>query len=194
MRRARFLEPSAVSRCYPLARPWAVHCGEARRGLSAQVPSIQEDPAKWAPILKKICWYSVLAPHGSDQVSCFAAQQGFYPSTLVRCQLVVKSISCALQHFKLCRDLTHVPLCCQVTLLQATAGDKKLAELPAYKELLSTFTTQEARPHAHAPLICCTMRNERIAQDCQQLAVAGIWLPRILRGLLYLHHARYPHS
>ena len=33
----------------------------------------------------------------------------------------------------------------QVTLLQGTAADKKLAELPAYKELLSTFTTQEVQ-------------------------------------------------
>ena len=53
-------------------------------------------------------------------------------------------------------DLEHVPLCCcQVTLLQATAGDKKLAELPAYKELLSTFTTQEARMHSHVLLSDC---------------------------------------
>ena len=32
-----------------------------------------------------------------------------------------------------------------MTLLQGTAADKKLAELPAYKELLSTFTTQEVQ-------------------------------------------------
>ena len=37
-------------------------------GPCAQTPSVSEDAAKWAPVLKKICWYCVLAPHGSDQV------------------------------------------------------------------------------------------------------------------------------
>ena len=38
----------------------------------------------------------------------------------------------------------------QVTLLQTTAADKKLDQLPAYKELLQTFITKEVRP-----LSCC---------------------------------------
>ncbi|CAL8471167.1 g10709 [Coccomyxa elongata] len=64
-----------------------------------EVPSIAEDPAKWGPVLKRICWYVVLAPASSDQV----------------------------------------------TLLETTAADKKLLELPAYKELLQTFITKEVR-------------------------------------------------
>lgn len=35
----------------------------------------------------------------------------------------------------------------QVTLLNTTAADKKLEALPAYKELLQTFITQEASHH-----------------------------------------------
>uniref|UniRef100_A0A7N0TRH7 PCI domain-containing protein n=1 Tax=Kalanchoe fedtschenkoi TaxID=63787 RepID=A0A7N0TRH7_KALFE len=33
------------------------------------IPSIKEDPSKWIPILRKICWYLVLAPHGPMQSS-----------------------------------------------------------------------------------------------------------------------------
>jgi len=29
--------------------------------------AILEDAARWAPVLKKICWYAVLAPHGVEQ-------------------------------------------------------------------------------------------------------------------------------
>ena len=36
-------------------------------------------------------------------------------------------------------------LVCQVTLLESTAADKKLVELPQYKELLTTFTKQEVQ-------------------------------------------------
>ncbi|CAL5228222.1 g11312 [Coccomyxa viridis] len=62
-----------------------------------EIPSIQEDSSKWAPVLKKICWYVVLASADSDQV----------------------------------------------TLLNTTAADKKLVELPDYKELLQTFIVKE---------------------------------------------------
>ena len=64
---------------------------------AAQIPSIQEDADKWAPVLKRICWYVVLAPADSDQV----------------------------------------------TLLNTTAADKKLGELPEYKELLQTLIVKE---------------------------------------------------
>jgi 26S proteasome regulatory subunit N5 len=64
-----------------------------------QVPSVAEDPEKWTPVLKRICWYAVLAPSSSDQV----------------------------------------------TLLTTTAADKKLLELPAFKELLQTFITKEVQ-------------------------------------------------
>ena len=33
----------------------------------------------------------------------------------------------------------------QITLLETTAADKKLEQLPLYKELLQTFITKEAR-------------------------------------------------
>ena len=72
-----------------------------------QIPSIQEDSAKWAPVLKKICWYVVLASADSDQV----------------------------------------------TLLNTTAADKKLVELPDYKELLQTFIVKEV-PSSPMPLAC----------------------------------------
>ena len=65
--------------------------------LLLQIPSIQEDADKWAPVLKRICWYVVLAPADSDQV----------------------------------------------TLLNTTAADKKLEELPEYKELLQTLIVKE---------------------------------------------------
>ena len=39
----------------------------------------------------------------------------------------------------------------QVTLLNTTAADKKLEALPAYKELLQTFITQEASPPFYPP-------------------------------------------
>ena len=56
-------------------------------------------------MLKRICWYAVLASADSDQV----------------------------------------------TLLNTTAADKKLAELPEYKELLQTFIVKEV-PRPLRPL------------------------------------------
>lgn len=50
-------------------------------------------------VLKRICWYVVLASSSSEQI----------------------------------------------TLLETTAGDKRLRELPLYKELLQTFTTKEVQ-------------------------------------------------
>ena len=50
-------------------------------------------------VLKRICWYVVLASSSSEQI----------------------------------------------TLLETTAGDKRLQELPVYKELLRTFTTKEVQ-------------------------------------------------
>ncbi len=44
----------------------------------------------------------------------------------------------------------------QVTLLQMTAADKKLDQLPAYKELLQTFITKEV-----SPLSCCPCAANR---------------------------------
>lgn len=38
----------------------------------SQVPSVADDSAKWAPVLKRICWYVVLAPASSDQVTLLA--------------------------------------------------------------------------------------------------------------------------
>ncbi|KAG2533816.1 hypothetical protein PVAP13_9NG011300 [Panicum virgatum] len=37
------------------------------------IPAIKEDPAKWIPILRKICWYLVLAPHDPMQSSLLNA-------------------------------------------------------------------------------------------------------------------------
>ncbi|CAM8996631.1 unnamed protein product [Rhodiola kirilowii] len=37
------------------------------------IPSIKEDPAKWIPVLRKICWYLVLAPHDPMQSSLLNA-------------------------------------------------------------------------------------------------------------------------
>ncbi|KAK9111196.1 hypothetical protein Scep_018715 [Stephania cephalantha] len=34
-----------------------------------EIPSVKEDPAQWIPVLRKICWYIVLAPHDSMQSS-----------------------------------------------------------------------------------------------------------------------------
>ncbi|GKB11648.1 26S proteasome non-ATPase regulatory subunit 12 homolog A, partial [Tanacetum coccineum] len=34
-----------------------------------EIPSVKEDPAKWTPVLRKICWYLVLAPHDPMQSS-----------------------------------------------------------------------------------------------------------------------------
>ncbi|RZB96919.1 26S proteasome non-ATPase regulatory subunit 12-like A isoform D [Glycine soja] len=34
-----------------------------------EIPSVKEDPAKWIPILRKICWYLVLAPYDPMQSS-----------------------------------------------------------------------------------------------------------------------------
>ncbi|XP_071697525.1 26S proteasome non-ATPase regulatory subunit 12 homolog A-like [Rutidosis leptorrhynchoides] len=34
-----------------------------------EIPSVKEDPAKWIPVLRKICWYLVLAPHDPMQSS-----------------------------------------------------------------------------------------------------------------------------
>ncbi|KAK9797011.1 hypothetical protein WJX73_004598 [Symbiochloris irregularis] len=62
-----------------------------------ETPSIAEDPQKKAAVLRKICWYSVLAAASSDQA----------------------------------------------TLLNTTAADKLLDDLPAYKELCKSFITQE---------------------------------------------------
>ncbi|KAL8478861.1 hypothetical protein ACS0TY_030662 [Phlomoides rotata] len=33
------------------------------------IPSVKEDPAQWIPVLRKICWYLVLAPHDPMQSS-----------------------------------------------------------------------------------------------------------------------------
>eukprot|EP00245_Coleochaete_scutata_P009167 TRINITY_DN2962_c0_g2_i4.p1 TRINITY_DN2962_c0_g2~~TRINITY_DN2962_c0_g2_i4.p1 ORF type:complete len:508 (-),score=135.13 TRINITY_DN2962_c0_g2_i4:179-1621(-) len=37
------------------------------------IPSVKEEPEKWMPILRKICWYLVLAPHDSMQSSLLHA-------------------------------------------------------------------------------------------------------------------------
>jgi len=37
------------------------------------IPAIKEDPAKWIPVLRKICWYLVLAPHDPMQSSLLNA-------------------------------------------------------------------------------------------------------------------------
>ncbi|KAG8383424.1 hypothetical protein BUALT_Bualt04G0011400 [Buddleja alternifolia] len=34
-----------------------------------EIPSVKEDSAQWIPVLRKICWYLVLAPHGPTQYS-----------------------------------------------------------------------------------------------------------------------------
>ncbi|GLT41296.1 hypothetical protein SLA2020_153710 [Shorea laevis] len=34
-----------------------------------EIPSVKENPAQWIPVLRKICWYLVLAPHDSMQSS-----------------------------------------------------------------------------------------------------------------------------
>lgn len=33
------------------------------------IPSVRDDPAQWIPVLRKICWYLVLAPHDPMQSS-----------------------------------------------------------------------------------------------------------------------------
>ncbi|GLT75185.1 hypothetical protein SLA2020_469270 [Shorea laevis] len=34
-----------------------------------EIPSVKENPAQWTPVLRKICWYLVLAPHDPMQSS-----------------------------------------------------------------------------------------------------------------------------
>lgn len=34
-----------------------------------EIPSVKEDPTKWIPVLRKICWYLVLSPHDPMQSS-----------------------------------------------------------------------------------------------------------------------------
>lgn len=34
-----------------------------------EIPSVRENPAQWTQVLRKICWYLVLAPHGPMQSS-----------------------------------------------------------------------------------------------------------------------------
>nr|GMC66460.1 26S proteasome non-ATPase regulatory subunit 12 homolog A-like [Ipomoea batatas] len=34
-----------------------------------EIPSVKEDPEKWIPVLRKICWYLVLSPHDPMQSS-----------------------------------------------------------------------------------------------------------------------------
>ncbi|KAF6166157.1 hypothetical protein GIB67_023867 [Kingdonia uniflora] len=34
-----------------------------------EIPAVKEDPALWTPVLRKICWYMVLAPHDPMQSS-----------------------------------------------------------------------------------------------------------------------------
>ncbi|KAM0928611.1 hypothetical protein ACQ4PT_002585 [Festuca glaucescens] len=38
-----------------------------------EIPSVKEDTAKWIPVLRKICWYLVLAPHDPMQSSLLNA-------------------------------------------------------------------------------------------------------------------------
>jgi 26S proteasome regulatory subunit N5 len=62
-----------------------------------ETKAVEDDSARWMPVLKCIVWNVVLAPNGTEQV----------------------------------------------TLLNNTAGDKRLEDMPAYKKLLSTFITDE---------------------------------------------------
>ncbi|GJV77551.1 26S proteasome non-ATPase regulatory subunit 12 homolog A-like protein [Tanacetum coccineum] len=41
-----------------------------------EIPSVKEDPAKWIPVLRKICWYLVLAPHDPMQSSLLNSTLG----------------------------------------------------------------------------------------------------------------------
>eukprot|EP00210_Caulerpa_lentillifera_P001847 g1776.t1 len=65
---------------------------------------IASDQSKWMPLLKKICWYLILAPQHSTDESASSDQ---------------------------------------LTLLNLTAADKNMMELPLHKKLLKTFTTKE---------------------------------------------------
>ena len=167
--------------------------------MVVQVPSIAEDPDKWGPILKKICWYCVLAPNSSDQVqSAPSTPAPPPPHCPAACQVAKtthyakQSCACWQQHLtgshislqphpnlaQLCCKASAQISCtavmlesesfpqpppaliyvlvarlCQVTLLEGTAADKKLLELPQYKELLTTFTKQEV-PHPHPHPLC----------------------------------------
>lgn len=50
----------------------------------------------------------------------------------------------------------------QITLLNTTAADKKLTELPLYKDLLSSFLTKEVGERAGgggAPPVCRELRT-----------------------------------
>ncbi|KAE8671010.1 26S proteasome non-ATPase regulatory subunit 12-like protein A [Hibiscus syriacus] len=38
-----------------------------------EIPSIREDPSQWIPVLRKICWYLILAPHDPMQSSLLNA-------------------------------------------------------------------------------------------------------------------------
>ncbi|KAG0492779.1 hypothetical protein HPP92_006177 [Vanilla planifolia] len=38
-----------------------------------EIGSVQENPSQWIPVLRKICWYLVLAPHDSMQSSLLSA-------------------------------------------------------------------------------------------------------------------------
>ncbi|TYG59203.1 hypothetical protein ES288_D08G283100v1 [Gossypium darwinii] len=53
-----------------------------------EIPSIREDPSQWIPVLRKICWYLILAPHDPMQ------------SSLLNCTLEDKNLS-EIPKFKL---------------------------------------------------------------------------------------------
>eukprot|EP00877_Chromochloris_zofingiensis_P012276 jgi/Chrzof1/7301/Cz02g18120.t1 len=101
--------PELKHRYYELMIEYHLHYNnylEICRSYKALYDSetVQADAAQWTPVLKKICWYAVLAP-------TYSTAEGSSSDVL--------------------------------TLLTTTANDKKLSELPLYRQLLTTFQNPE---------------------------------------------------
>lgn len=144
-------------------------------------------------VLKLICWYAVLAPSGSEQITllnttaqvsavCKAAQASLLPACSSCCWYVWR----------------HG---CLLTAPTSAQQDKRLEELPLYDDLLQSFITKEVglqnisgvtncRPAACCGLnLWCTPRVvcDLLDQTSRCLALADV-------GELVVHSQRKVHS
>ena len=131
-------------------------------------PSILADAAKWTPVLKNIIWCrrtTAPAPHfpfpavsvcsclliKGDQASS-TLQPDFSPWDRATHSLVAYSLFIFLPFSLTRRNVVLAPNGTeQVTLLNNTVEDKKLNDMPEYKQLLNTFITNEASEAGLSP-------------------------------------------
>ena len=126
-------------------------------------------------MLKLICWYAVLAPSGSEQITLLNTTAQVGPSARLHW------LSCCLPTAP---AVWYVRPGLLLTAPTPAKQDKRLEELPLYHELLQSFITKEVGPQ-HA-------RGIAIVGQLSAVACTYFSTQRLLRNLLNQPHSAFP--